>query len=213
MYKFPPHLTPRQWLSKHPLFTTSFSVLAVNKLDNSPNQQDSNMDPTTQFRQREWTKESYLVSTDPSKIPVKELMEAFASETFYWATPVPEHAMRTLIDNSLCFGLYQPQDDKSQKFIGFARGVTDFVTFLYLTDVWVDSAYQGAGLGRFMVNCIQEIIEDMPYLRRSMLFTGDWERSVPFYEKLMGMKVIEFEKGKGLAVMEFRGAGNPWRTT
>ena len=170
------------------------------------------MDPTpAQLRTREWTQGSFVVSTDPSKICVPTLMEAFASDTFYWATPVPEHAMRTLIENSLCFGLYQIQQDSSRKLVGFGRGVTDFITFFYLTDVWVDTSYQGEGLGRFLVGCVQEVLEEMPYLRRSLLFTGDWKRSVPFYEKLMGMKVMEFQKGQGLAVMESKGRGFPYK--
>ena len=42
-----------------------------------------------------------------------------------------------------------------------------------------------------MVRYVQEILEEMPDVRRRMLFTADWERSVSFCEKLMGMPVIE----------------------
>ena len=49
----------------------------------------------------------------------------------------------------------------------------------------------------------------MLYLRRSLLFTGDWKRSVPFYEKIMGMMVLESKSGKGLAVLMQRGNGDP----
>lgn len=56
---------------------------------------------------------------------------------------------------------------------------------------------------------MQEVLEDMPHLRRSLLFTGDWERSVPFYERLMGMSVMDSQRGKGLAVMEKKGKGHP----
>ena len=83
------------------------------------------------------------------------------------------------------------------------------MTFAYLTDVWVDPAYQGKGLGSWLVSCVRELLEAMPDLRRSLLFTGDWERSVPFYEKLLGMKLIEPRKGQGLAVMERKGKGHP----
>lgn len=60
-----------------------------------------------------------------------------------------------------------------------------------------------------MVKCIQEVIEGMPYLRRSMLFTADWERSVPFYERLMGMSPMNIRPGEGLAIMEMKGKGHP----
>jgi GNAT superfamily N-acetyltransferase len=94
-------------------------------------------------------------------------------------------------------------------FIGLARCITDYTTFLYLTDVWVDPAHQGSGLGRWLISTIQEVIESMPYLRRSILFTSDWQRSVPFYEKLMGMSVLETKPGEGLAVMERKWKGHP----
>jgi ribosomal protein S18 acetylase RimI-like enzyme len=96
------------------------------------------------------------------------------------------------------------------QFVGIARCVTDFTTFLYLTDVWIDPRHQGKGLGKWLVGCVQDVIETMPYLRRSMLFTADWDRSVPFYEKFMDMTLINnSNRGDGLAVMERKGRGHP----
>lgn len=45
-----------------------------------------------------------------------------------------------------------------------------------------------------------------------MLFTGDWERSVPFYERVLGMRLVEGSGGKdggGPAVMQKLGPGFP----
>lgn len=174
---------------------------------------------------RTWRKDQYLISTDPSMVPVPELNAAFASDTVYWADPLPEDAMRETLNNSLCFGLYEiiksdapttpNAGPHNPKFTGFARCVTDFTTFIYLTDVFVDPACQGNGLGAWLLGCVQEVIESMPYLRRSMLFTSDWKRSVPFYEKVMGMSVLEFERGadgksgEGVAVMQRKGPAFP----
>ncbi|PKS09648.1 hypothetical protein jhhlp_004267 [Lomentospora prolificans] len=173
----------------------------------------------SQFQRRTWTKDQYLISTDSSLIPIETLMEAFASDDFYWAKPLPASAMKEMLDNSLCFGLYELQESIScdsaglfspkRKLVGISRLVTDFITFAYLTDVWVDREYQGRGLGRWLVNSVQEVIEMMPHLRRSMLFTADWRRSVPFYEELMDMKVIGSREGEGLAIMERKGKGHP----
>ena len=160
--------------------------------------------------QRTWRKDDYIISTDSSLVPIPELNAIFASDLVYWADALPEDAMRETIENSLCFGLYflPPGADLSnRKLTGFARCITDFTTFLYLTDVYVDPATQGKGLGAWLIKCVQEVIEEMPHLRRSLLFTGDWKRSVPFYEKLMGMEVLkcrkpgEGEEGEGVAVM------------
>ncbi|VUC29352.1 unnamed protein product [Clonostachys rosea] len=164
-----------------------------------------------------WQKDNYLISTDHTSIPVADLINAFASDEFYWANAISTDAMKETLENSLCFGVYdiavptsKESGNHAPKFIGIARCVTDFVTFVYVTDVWVDSGYQGQGLGSWLVKCIQETIEPMPYLRRSILFTGDWERSVPFYEKLMDMKVMnEPQRGQALALMERKGRGHP----
>lgn len=165
-----------------------------------------------------WTKDHFFISTDPSLFPIDTLVDVFESKDFYWAKSLPPQAMREMLENSLSFGLYEqprrprdsdePASDK-KKLVGLARCITDFATFSYLTDVWVDPAYQGKGLGSWLVGCVQEVMEGMPHLRRSMLFTADWERSVPFYEKLMGMTLIESRKGEALAIMEAKGRGHP----
>jgi GNAT superfamily N-acetyltransferase len=173
------------------------------------------MAETSRLQHRSWTKDQYMISTDSSLISFKKLNAAFASKDVYWAVPMPETAVQETLQNSLCFGLYDKaaQDlsspDNDASFVGLARCVTDFTTFLYLTDVYVWPTHQGKGLGKWLVACVQEVVEDMPYLRRSMLFTSDWERSVPFYEKLMEMEVLGSERGKGMAVMQRKGPGFP----
>lgn len=175
----------------------------------------------SRLRRQSWRQGPYLVSTDATLLPVHRLIEIFSSDDFYWANALPADAMREMLDNSLCFGLYHchdslgeppktdSADNPKQTFLGIARGVTDFTTFLYLTDVWVDPSYQGKGLGSWLVRCVQEVIESMPHLRRSLLMTADWKRSVPFYEKLMEMELFPCQQGEGLAVMERKGVGHP----
>ncbi|KAJ4005432.1 hypothetical protein NW752_002265 [Fusarium irregulare] len=160
-----------------------------------------------------WTKDSFFISTDSSLFPISRLTEIFDSADFYWARALSPESFREALDNSLSFGVYEQTEnaDKSseRKLVGIARCVTDFVTFAYLTDVWVDPALQGKGLGSWLIRCIHEVLDSMPDLRRTMLLTGDWERSVPFYEKLLDAKLIETKRGEGLAVMESKGRGHP----
>ncbi|CAI7621876.1 unnamed protein product [Penicillium viridicatum] len=184
--------------------------------------------PTSEIRNqpKTWTKGEYLVSTDTSLIPIQTLNTWYGGEEFYWAKPMPEPALRETIQNSLCFGLYHnpnqsdksPENDTSNstlEFVGFARCVTDYTTFLFLTDVFVLSSLQGLGLGTWLVTCVQEIIETMPYLRRSLLLTGDWKRSVPFYEKVMDMELmvcnppVDGKDAVGFAVMQRKSWGAP----
>lgn len=173
-------------------------------------------DIKSKLQERTWTRDNFFISSNPSLLPIQTLNDIFSRADFYWANPLPPQAMREMLDNSLCFGLYQQydHDDPSNaasdaKLIGIARCITDFITFSYLTDVWVDPSYQGNGLGSWLVGCVQEVIESMPFLRRSMLFTADWERSVPFYQKLMGMTLVETRRNEGLAIMESKGKGHP----
>lgn len=152
----------------------------------------------------------------------------FASDDVYWAKPLPPSIMAITLQNSLCFALFELSNPQlttnsslttstsepvstpttSNKFIGLARCITDFATFLYLTDVHILPAHQGSGLGKWLISCIHEVISSMPHLRRAMLFTSDWRRSVPFYEKELGMSVMEMGKrGEGVAVMTMMGPG------
>ena len=171
------------------------------------------MSETSKLQHRTWSKPQYTISTDPSFIPVDKLNAAFASSDVYWALPMPDEMLRETLERSLCFGLYKkPQSQETpSELIGFARCVTDFTTFAYLTDVYVWPEHQGDGLGKWLITCVQEVLESMPFLRRTMLVTSDWERSVPFYRKLMGMEVMGAtgkEEG-GPAVMQVKGRAFP----
>jgi GNAT superfamily N-acetyltransferase len=160
-----------------------------------------------------WTKDSFFISTDSNLFPISRLTEIFDSAEFYWARALTPEAFREALDNSLSFGVYEQTENADKplenKLVGIARCVTDFVTFAYLTDVWIDPALQGKGLGSWLIQCVHEVLDSMSDLRKMMLLTGDWERSVPFYEKLLGMKVVDSKRGEGLAVMERKGRGHP----
>lgn len=61
------------------------------------------------------------------------------------------------------------------------------------------------------MRCVRETCDEMPYLRRSLCFTSNWERSVPLYEELLGMSVVECGGGgkrEGLAVLMKKGPGS-----
>ncbi|KAJ5321879.1 uncharacterized protein N7506_011009 [Penicillium brevicompactum] len=180
--------------------------------------------PVSKNQHQSWTKSPYSISTDPNLIPVSTLNDWYATEEVYWANPMPEQVLRETLQNSLCFGLYKSNlqspgiaktTNPASEFIGIARCITDFTTFIYLTDVFILPLYQGHGLGTWLVECVQQVIESMPYLRRSLLFTEDWKRSVPFYKKLMKMEVHQHQpptdesEAKGLAVLMRKGKGNP----
>ena len=167
---------------------------------------------------QEWHKPPYKVSTDPSLIPLETLNGFLDSEGMSWARPLPEADLLKTVQNSLNFGLYDTAAPAGSKesLIGYARCITDYTTFLYLTDVYVSPSLQGRGLGKFLCGCVKEVADEMPFLRRIMALTGDWERSVPFYKEVIGLETMETppeakegEKRGGFAVLSKIGRGNP----
>ena len=53
------------------------------------------------------------------------------------------------IENSLCFGLYAESGQA-----GFVRVVSDYATFSWVCDVYIDPAHRGAGLGKWMMEVV-----------------------------------------------------------
>jgi GNAT superfamily N-acetyltransferase len=113
----------------------------------------------------EWTKDDFLISTDRNKININ-YVHHFLSHS-YWAEKIPLAIVERSINGSLCFCIYH-----NDKQIGFSRVITDEATFAYLADVFIDEAYRGKGLGKWLV----EVILGYPTLqslRRFMLATRD----------------------------------------
>ncbi|RAL16174.1 uncharacterized protein BO97DRAFT_184510 [Aspergillus homomorphus CBS 101889] len=156
-----------------------------------------------------WTREHFLVSTDKNLLSPTAINRAFAQDFIYWAQPFPEEVLRSIIDNSVCFGLYRlashPVSDSegvlsnipvgsltsgNVEQIGFGRLITDSVTFAYLSDVYVLPEYQGNGLGGWLIDCVDEVVKPLPYLRWLMLRTSG-EKRQESYEKRLGMSVIQ----------------------
>jgi GNAT superfamily N-acetyltransferase len=114
----------------------------------------------------EWRQENFIISTDKNKLDVPYIHQFLSNES-YWAEGIPFDIVKKSIENSLCLGIY---DGKKQ--IGFARIITDEATFGYLADVFVDTAYRGRGLSKWLMQIITNL-PFMPLLRRFMLATKD----------------------------------------
>lgn len=186
---------------------------------------------------KSWTRnhadEEFLCTTDPKYIQFDALNAALGSDLIWWGRGVSETDLRTMVDHSLCIGLYtvnssdstactpiphlpplpskhlihtpnkQPPAPPSHAMIGFARLITDYVTFAYLTDVYVLPSHQRKGLAKWMMECLDSVLSSWPELRRTMLLTGD-AGAVRLYEKTLGMS--EMKPGK-LSIMQKVGPG------
>ena len=125
----------------------------------------------------------YLYSTDKTKLDVA-YVHHFLSKESYWAKNIPIEIVKQSIDGSLCFGVYH-----HSKQIGFARVITDYATFGYLADVFIDKDYRGKGLSKKLMAFImeQDVIKK---LRRFMLATLD---AHSLYEQF-GFQKLEGDK-------------------
>ena len=125
------------------------------------------------FEKYEWQKNNYIVSTDKEKLDLKAIHNYLTRSS--WAKGISLDIVAESIKNSLNFGVYH-----SNSQIGFARLITDYATFAYLSDVYILEEYHGEGLGRWIMECIHKH-PVFGQLRRIMLVTttAPW-----LYEKL-----------------------------
>lgn len=106
----------------------------------------------------------YTITTDKSLMKIADI-HRWLSEEAYWSKEIPFDTVKTAFDHSFCIGAII---DGRQ--VAFARLVTDYATFGYLADVYVEEAHRGAGISRRMMEVIfgQEWVKG---LRRIMLST------------------------------------------
>lgn len=154
------------------------------------------------------TRPGYLISSDTNLLSLPAITAAFASPALYWCKPLPTASLQACLSNSFNLGLYadhtSPDDGASLPHspqfqqIGLARLITDQVTFAWLTDVYVVEEEKGKGLGKWLVQCVDEVLSQMSHLRRAMLITGEGGPE-GFYERELGMK--RFGRLEGRAII------------
>lgn len=107
-----------------------------------------------------------VLDDDRSQVDVAEV-HRYLSEESYWARGRPRDVQERLVaEAQRVVGLY----DRDRQ-IGFARAVTDGVSFVYLADVYVLEDYRGRGLG---IELVRFMVEDGPYAdRKWLLHTQD----------------------------------------
>jgi N-acetylglutamate synthase-like GNAT family acetyltransferase len=117
------------------------------------------------FQTIEYIKKPFMISTDRNKVNVDKVCEFLAQS--YWANTRKRETIIKSLEHSICFSLFHENTQ-----IGFARVITDGATFAYLCDVFIDEAYRGKGLGKWMLECILEHPDIAP-VRRFCLVTKD----------------------------------------
>ncbi|WP_324612927.1 GNAT family N-acetyltransferase [Agromyces kandeliae] len=91
------------------------------------------------------------------------------SEHAYWALGRPREVQDAAIDASWNYGAY---DARTGEQLGYARIVTDGVTFAWLCDVIIAPSARGRGVGVGLVGYVVAQLEPLG-LKRIVLATGD----------------------------------------
>ena len=112
-------------------------------------------------------KQLYYISTDKSQLNLDVIFDYLSNQS-YWAKGRSMETIKTSIENSFCFGVF----DAGHQQVGFARVVSDFAVFAWLMDVFILPACQGKGLGKLLM---AEIInhKDLQTVKRWGLGTKD----------------------------------------
>src|ERR1700690_1135320 len=110
-------------------------------------------------------RDNLRISTDPGLLDMDAICD-FLSRA-YWAQNRPRATIELSLRHSLVFGIY---DGGRQ--VGLARIVTDYATFAWLCDFFIDEAYRGKGVGKWLIPSIvsHPALHD---LRRIALATRD----------------------------------------
>lgn len=111
------------------------------------------------------TTSAFTVSTDKSKLD-PSVIHGFLTES-YWSKGCSMENVLQRIANALCFGVYE-----GDKQVGFARVITDKVTFAYLADVFILETHRGQGLSKQLMAFIMAH-PDLQNLKRWTLATRD----------------------------------------
>jgi GNAT superfamily N-acetyltransferase len=112
--------------------------------------------------------DGYEISTDPARLDAA-LVHRWLSHDSYWAMGRPRDKHDRAVAGSLNFGAYRAGSGLQ---VAYARVVTDYATFGWLCDVYVDRAVRGQGLGTALVTAVRDHLAPCG-LRRLLLATND----------------------------------------
>lgn len=106
-------------------------------------------------------------SDDVMRLDIDMIYDHLSGQS-YWAGGLPRDVFEASLAGSLCIGGY----DAAGRQTAFARVITDYATFSYLADVFVQDSARGQGISKALMRYIQ-LHPRLQNLRRSMLATAD----------------------------------------
>ena len=107
-----------------------------------------------------------MISDDPGRIDLARVRAWLASS--YWASDRSAEAIERSVQNSRVYGVYTPSGEQ----VALTRATTDLASFAWLADVFVDEAWRGRGIGRWLVGTVVEHLRGLG-VPRLVLTTRD----------------------------------------
>ncbi|MFF2875378.1 GNAT family N-acetyltransferase [Gottfriedia sp. NPDC057991] len=138
----------------------------------------------------------YYISTNKEFLNRKVIYN-FLDKDSYWANEIPFEYIERFIKGSFCFGVYKGNPEIEPTQVGFARVVSDGVTFAYLADVFILPEYRKQGLSKWLMEQIMSY-EKLSTVRTFMLGTRDAHN---LYRKY-GFEVIDHSKNRFMAILK-----------
>jgi len=110
-------------------------------------------------------RDGLVLTTDRRRIDVGAALALLHAT--YWAKALTRDSLALAMEHSICFGILD-----GETLIGFARIVTDLVTYAYWSDVVIAEPYRGRGIGMWLA---REMLghPQLQTLRRVALITRD----------------------------------------
>ena len=111
-----------------------------------------------------WKKDNINITDSKENIDIDFIVDSLHQT--YWAENRPRDVIIKSMENSVLLSAFE-----GGKQVGFARIVGDGATFSWLCDVYVDPKYRGKGIGKFLMQCVND--HPATKVRTNILATKD----------------------------------------
>lgn len=93
-----------------------------------------------------------------------DLVHRWLSEDTYWAIGRTRETVARSLRHSYCLGVFTDEgrmvgETDEGRMVGLARTVTDWSTFGWIADVYIEHEHRGRGLGRWVVGELRDRLE------------------------------------------------------